>query len=65
MVTLRTNSAVREVDDSIYLYAETMNSGMQWFLGTRQNVLGGPFVRYDDLLTWAIEKEFVEPKRHR
>lgn len=46
-------------DDLTYFYP----ADSSWFIASGDDVLlGGPFPTFGDLLTWAVEKEFVEPK---
>ena len=44
--------------NEVFFYSENA-----WYLGSGSDtLLGGPFSKFDDLLEWAVEKEFVEPK---
>lgn len=46
-----------------YFYSEKSNHLRQWFLSDDdEKVLGGPFASFDELLSWSVEKEFVEPR---
>ncbi len=46
-----------------YFYSERVDHIRRWYLSDdSETVLGGPFPTFDDLLRWAVEKEFVEPR---
>jgi hypothetical protein len=59
------SSAASDAADA-YFCADKQTGRWQWHLeDVAGTLLGGPFATFDELLAWAVEKEFVEPKIFR